>query len=86
MKIGEVSIGVAEMKKPASPVMATVANTIIICTALIAIFMAPMPEGWIPVVLKNYILTVSSGLSGFVKVLEKLSSQSPNLIISADAP
>lgn len=76
MKIGNVEIGTSQLSEPPVPFIKTAANTVIILTGIIAVFMAPMPDGWIPIDLKNYILTVSSGLSAFLKVLEKGSSPS----------
>ena len=78
MNIGKINLGVKNLKAADSTTMSNIANTVVILSGLIAVFMAPMPDYWIPMEIKNYILTVSTGLSAFLKGVQKFSTQNDN--------
>lgn len=67
--------GLNQLKNPSPTWLKNLANGATISCLLIAAVVAPMPEGWIPVEVKVYILTITSS-SGILKVIEKLTGQS----------
>ena len=71
----ETKFGIKQLKNP-SPVWAkTIANTAIILCGIVSVIVAPIPDEWVSIVVKNYILTIT-GSMGLLKVLEKFTGQS----------
>ena len=67
--------GIGQLKNPSPTWAKTIANTAIILCGITSVIVAPMPEVWVSIVVKNYILTIT-GSMGLLKVLEKFTGQS----------
>lgn len=72
-----IKVGISQIGHPAPRVLMIVANTVIIGSGLVALLISPMPDSWIPIELRNYMLTVAASSGGFLKVLEKLTGSHP---------
>lgn len=66
--------GIGQLKNPAPTWAKTIANTAIILCGITSVIVAPMPDEWVSIVVKNYILTIT-GSMGLLKVLEKFTGQ-----------
>ena len=77
LQIGNVKIGMDQIKEPSSAQLKTLANGFIFMSTIVGLLLAPMPKGWIPNDLRVYVLTVLTTTSGFLKGLEKASSIAP---------
>lgn len=66
--------GIGQLKNPSPTWAKTIANTAIILCGIASVIVAPMPEDWVPMQVKNYILTIT-GSAGLLKVLEKFTGQ-----------
>lgn len=67
--------GIGQLKNPSPTWAKTIANTAIILCGITSVVVAPMPDEWVSIVVKNYILTIT-GSMGLLKVLEKFTGQS----------
>jgi hypothetical protein len=81
-----IQFGTSQINKPAPRALMIVANTVIIGSGLIALLIAPMPNKWIPMDVRNYMLTVAAGSGGFLKVIEKLTGTTPDAPIDSPTP
>jgi len=66
--------GIGQLKNPSPTWAKTIANTAIILCGITSVIVAPMPDEWVSLVAKNYILTIT-GSMGLLKVLEKFTGQ-----------
>ena len=71
----ETKFGLGQLKNPSPTWAKTIANTAIILCGVVSVIVAPMPDEWVSIVVKNYILTIT-GSMGLLKVLEKFTGQS----------
>jgi len=67
--------GFGQLSNPSPTWAKTIANTAIIICGVASVIVAPMPDEWVPMQVKNYILTIT-GSAGLLKVLEKFTGQS----------
>lgn len=75
-----IKIGTSQFGQPAPRVLQIVANTVIIGSGIVSLLIAPMPDSWVPLELKNYMLTVAASSGGFLKILEKLTGEHPSTV------
>lgn len=66
--------GIGQLKNPSPTWAKTIANTAIILCGITSVIVAPMPDEWVSIIVKNYILTIT-GSMGLLKVLEKFTGQ-----------
>lgn len=66
--------GIGQLKNPSPTWAKTIANTAIIICGIASVIVAPMPDTWVHMDIKVYILTIT-GSSGLLKVLEKFTGQ-----------
>lgn len=71
----QTKFGIGQLKNPSPTWAKTIANTAIILCGITSVIVAPMPDEWVSIVVKNYILTIT-GSMGLLKVLEKFTGQS----------
>lgn len=79
-------VGFSQIAIQAPLTLRIVKNTVIIGTGIIAVFISPMPEGWISTPLKVYVLTVCSGLASFLQTAAIFTGSNSSKTIQQNTP
>lgn len=73
--MSKLKFGVRQIGVDSPEWLKVLANTVIILCAFVAWIVTPMPDAWICLEVKVYILTVTSSVGGMLKGIEKLTGE-----------
>ena len=80
IKIGNISFSKDNISLPPSEVWTLITHGLIYLTAIIGIFISPLPAAILPHAIKVYILTVSSSLSALLQGIKPYTTNTQNTV------